>query len=205
MKEGRARKKILFVGAGGTLASKVIPLLAEKYDIVGIAGKRQELKEYCTDFYSVNLLAEYKTVFQNVFQKHSFDVVIWNPVRYFFTPLIGTSRESLHTEFDLAVALPVECVRALLPFSTKNTIFIIISSLSAFSHSKNLASYGIIKNAQIKLVEMFTVELADRMFFKAIAPGSVPKIPTENLVENFISAIENDEPSKTLYRVPAVS
>lgn len=195
------RKKILFVGAGGILASKIFPSLAKKYDIVGIGGKRGDLKEYCVDFYSGNLLTEYGRLFEKALDRHTFDVVIWNPVQYYFTPLIQTSRESLHIEFDIAIALPLELLRSILPKSAPASVFALISSMSAFHHSANLGSYGIVKNAQLKLVEGLSVELAGRMFFKAIAPSSVPKIPTETLVDVFISAIENTEPAKILYKV----
>jgi NAD(P)-dependent dehydrogenase (short-subunit alcohol dehydrogenase family) len=197
-----ARKKILFVGAGGMLAAKILPTLAQHYDIIGIAGKRQELKQYCVDFYSCDLLTEYKTVFKEVLAKHVFDGIVWNPVAYYLKPLLESTRESFHIEFDIGVVLPLELVRMLVSSVAPNVVFVLVSSLSAYGYSPRLATYGVIKRAQLRLVHALSHELGDRMIFKAIAPGSVPKISTEQLVRAFTAALENSEPSETLYKIP---
>jgi NAD(P)-dependent dehydrogenase (short-subunit alcohol dehydrogenase family) len=200
---GKERKKILFVGAGGQLATVVLPLLAEQYEVVGIGGRRHELKEHCVDFYVGNLLQDYGDLFQKAFEKHTFDAIIWNPVRYFFTPLLGTTRETLHTEFDIGIALPIECVKMLFnsPRVKNKTTFVIVSSGSAFRYSTNLASYGIIKNAQIKLGEILNLELSDKLCCKVIAPGSVPKLDPAILTNAFIQSIEDVGEEPLLYKV----
>jgi hypothetical protein len=149
------------------------------------------------------LLTEYKELFTTVFATHTFDAIIWNPVRCFFTPLLGASRESIHTEFDLAVALPLECIRVALqvPRTESKNLFILVSSISAFRHSENLASYGIVKNAQIKLAEMLSIEVPDQLICKVIAPIRIQQIPPVVLAEAFKKAIENLEPEQVLDKV----
>lgn len=197
----QSKKKILFIGAGGMLASRIIPSLAEQYDIVGIGGRRDDLKTHCVQFLSGNLLQEHRQLFETAFAAHAFDAVVWNPVRYFLRPLMESSRETLHTEFDLAIALPVECLRLFLAQESAEPVFILVSSLSAFHYNPKLASYGVIKNAQIKLAEVASAELGDRVHMKVVAPGSVPGIETKSLVEAFHKAIENSEPAQMIYKV----
>ena len=195
------KKKILFVGAGGELASRVMPALSEQYDIVGIGGRRDELRSLCTDFHSGELFANYATLFSNVFSAHIFDAIVWNPVHYTMLPLMKSSRESLHAEFDMAVALPIECVKTAIEKGQRGFVFVLVSSLSAFGYAKHLPSYGIVKNAQIKLADMLSQELRDDLACKVIAPGSVKKISTPRLVEAFRASIDNSEPTKALYKL----
>jgi NAD(P)-dependent dehydrogenase (short-subunit alcohol dehydrogenase family) len=195
------KKKILFVGAGGELASRIMPALSERYEIVGIGGRRDELRKYCIDFYLGELFAEYPTLFSAAFSTHRFDAIIWNPVHYYLHPLMESSRESLHAEFDMAVALPVECVRAAFGAGQKGFVMVLISSLSAFGYATHLPSYAIVKNAQIKLAEMLSHELGNDLICKVVAPGSVKKISTDRLVDAFDAALRNSEETKLLYKV----
>ena len=80
-------------------------------------------------------------------------------------------------------------------------VFVLVSSLSAFGYAKHLPSYGIVKNAQIKLADMLSQELRDDLACKVIAPGSVKKISTPRLVEAFRASIDNSEPTKALYKL----
>ncbi len=184
------KKKILFVGAGGEVASKIIPLLAETYDIVGIAGKRDALRPYCVDMYSGDLFTEYQALFDTAFRTHTFDVIVWNPVKYFFTSLMESTRESLHREFDLAVALPIECVRSAREIQNFKGTFILVSSLSAFNYRKDLATYSIVKNAQIRTAEVLSLELEGVIAAKVITPSTVIHVPTEELLQLFTDAID---------------
>lgn len=185
------KKKILFVGAGGEVASKVLPLLAQTYDIVGIAGKRDALRPYCVDMYSGDLFTDYQALFDIAFRAHQFDVIVWNPVKYFFTSLMDSTRESIHREFDLAVALPIECVRAARQIQDFKGTFVIVSSMSAFNYRTDLATYSIVKNAQIRTAEVLSLELRGVVAAKVIAPSTVAHIPTEELLQLFTDAIED--------------
>ena len=185
------KKKILFVGAGGEVASTVLPLLAETYDIVGIAGKRDALKQYCVDMYAGNLFTDYAALFDTAFRAHTFDVIVWNPVKYFFTSLMESTRESIHREFDLAVALPIECVRAARQIQNFKGTFILVSSGSAFSYRKDLATYSIVKNAQIRTAEVLSLELQGVAVAKVITPGTVKFTSSEELLRLFTDAIED--------------
>ncbi len=195
------KKKLLFVGAGGELASKVLPLLSKSYDIVGIAGRRDDLRPYCVEMYKGNLLTGYQQLFETAFRAHQFDIIIWNPVRYFFTSLMQSTRESLHTEFDIAVALAVECLKTARKEQNFSGTFVLVSSLSAFGYRKDLATYSIVKNAQVRFAKVLAEELKGAVVVKIVAPGSVRAIPTESLGKAFISSLENEYPERVLYTV----
>lgn len=197
------KKKILFVGASGAVASKVIPSISNTYDIVGLVGKRRELEKYCVDFYVGDLLREYKEILNLIFKKHKFDSIVWNPVRYFPGPLLKSSREALHTEFDLAVALPIECLRMAVKHSFgENCTFLLITSQLGLGKKPGWGSYSIVKRGQFILNEYLAVELFEKGIFpKTLALGSVPKISEEILTDVIIRAIENNDPSKLFYLV----
>lgn len=195
------KKKILFVGAGGEVASTVLPLLAKTYDIVGIAGKRDTLRPYCIDMYSGNLFNDYAALFETAFRAHKFDVIIWNPVKYFFTSLIESTRESIHREFDLAVALPIECVRSARRTQGFKGTFVIVSSMSAFNYRKDLATYSIVKNAQIRTAEVLSLELEGAVAAKVVVPSTVVHIPSEELLRLFTDAIEDTNSQKIFYKL----
>ena len=108
------KKRVLFVGAGGAVATKLLPELSRMYDIVGIAGQHRELEPYCLELFSGELTTSYARLFEEAFSCHEFDAIVWNVVRFHPMPLIETSRGTLHLEMDLAIALPLECLRAAL-------------------------------------------------------------------------------------------
>jgi len=197
----KQKKKMLFVGAGGEVASMVLPSLAETYDIVGIAGKRDTLKQYCVAMHSGNLFTDYSTPFDTVFHGHKFDVIVWNPVKYLFTSLMDSTREGLHREFDLAVALPIECVRSARTVQDFKGNFILVSSLSAFNYREDLATYSIVKNAQIRTAEVLSLELEGSVAAKVVAPSTVRYIPSEELIQLFKAAIEDTDPHKIFYKI----
>jgi NAD(P)-dependent dehydrogenase (short-subunit alcohol dehydrogenase family) len=196
------KKKILFIGASGAVAEKVIPILSKTYDIVGVSGHRKNLQPYCIDFYTGDLFMEHQTIFMDVFKHHTFESIVWNSVRYFPSLVLKSTRQKLHAEFDLAIALPIECLRTAMDFSFSKGTFITITSLLAFGIKPNWSSYSITKRGQIILTEYLCFELQDyEIFPKAIALGSVPNISPENIAAAFTNAIENIDPSKSLYAV----
>ncbi|OGC87993.1 hypothetical protein A2419_00810 [Candidatus Adlerbacteria bacterium RIFOXYC1_FULL_48_26] len=197
----KQKKKILFVGAGGEVASMVLPSLAETYDIVGIAGKRDTLRQYCVEMYSGDLFSNYATLFETALRAHTFDVIVWNPVKYLFTSLMGSTREGLHREFDLAVALPIECVRSARKVQDFKGNFILVSSLSAFNYREDLATYSIVKNAQIRTAEVLSLELEGSVAAKVVAPSTVRYISSEELTQLFKTAIEDTNPQKIFYKI----
>jgi len=194
-----ARDTILFVGAGGAVASKLLPGLAERYDIVGIAGKRVDLARYCIELAGGELGAEHTRLFEQACSCHRFHSIVWNAVRYFPTPLVESSREMLHREFDLAIALPLACLRAALAHGFTGT-FVIVTSGLAFGTRPPWGSYSILKRGQIVMAEYLAAELAGRVQPKAIALGAIAEIPATTLAEVFERAIENADPGKVLYK-----
>ena len=102
-----AAGKILFVGAGGAVAGKVLPELKKHYDIVGIAGRRRDLEPHCLEMLSGELTSEGPRLFEEVCSRHTFRAIIWDAVRYHPMTLIESSRGTLHLEFDIGVVLPV--------------------------------------------------------------------------------------------------
>lgn len=169
------RKKLLFIGASGTVARILIPRLAETYDVVGVSASRDELASHCLMHFRVDLLRSSERLFEELFAKHSFEAVIWNAVRYFRQPLSKATRITLHTEFDLAVALPLECAKSYLAaHMPKEKRFIAISSQSALGYRNDLASYSIVKRGQLMLMNYLADEHPEAQFY-ALLPGSVPK------------------------------
>lgn len=196
------RKKILFVGAGGEVATKVLPTLAGKYNIVGIIRNRAELSKYCVDVYSGDLFTNYAEIFDVVFRAHQFDAIVWNAVRYFSSSFQNSTREGLHAEFDIAVALPLACVKAARKEQNFKGTFSLISSRAGLKfYREDLATYSLVKNAQIKFAELLAQELEGVVAVKVIAPGAVRSIPKDELVRIFAEAIENADPKRMLYIV----
>jgi short-subunit dehydrogenase len=196
------KKKVLFVGASGAVASKLIPALSESYDIVGISRTKRDLSQHCVDFYTGDLFVQSDEIFTQVFDSREINSIIWNTVQYHPSPLLNTSRQALHAEFDLAVALPLECLRSAINHSFKDGTFLIITSLLAFGNKPTWGSYSMVKRAQVILAEYLAKELSDaRIFPKAIALGSVSMIPSEVMHEAFINAIENNDPAKIIYKL----
>jgi len=196
------KKKVLFVGAGGTVAEKVLPRLADAYTIVGIAGHRRDLEPYCTEFHTAELTSDYEHLFEDVLSRHAFHAIVWNAVRYFPAPLLEASRSDMHIEFDIAVALPLECLRRAVAHNFKSGgTFIVVTSGLAFSTKPPWGSYSIVKRAQAILVEYLAQELSLRHIYpKAIALGAVERLLPETLEILFTHAIENSEPEKILYQ-----
>ena len=195
------REKILFVGAGGAVASVLLPSLAKHYDIVGIAGSRKDLERQCIDFYSADLIKE-PGLFSEIFSRHAFKSIVWNSVRYHPGPLLQSSRQTLHEEFDIAVALPVECLRSALEYGFgKDATFILVTSGLAFFTKESWGSYSIVKHGQVILAEYLAQELAAQgVSTKAIALGTVTDIPATTFEEVFLRAIRNADPVKILYK-----
>jgi NAD(P)-dependent dehydrogenase (short-subunit alcohol dehydrogenase family) len=196
-------KKILFIGASGVVAEKVISELSKQYDIVGVSKSNKKLRNYCTDYYTINLLQEYRTFFSMLFQKHIFDIIIWNPVAYFLLPLDKITRAMFHTEFDVGVVLALECFKSAYANGfSGNKVFIIISSLMAYGVRENRGTYSIVKQAQIRLAESLSCEY-DRndIAFKVIAYDSIPSINEATMIKSFVQSIENTNPEKITLKV----
>ena len=201
MTNSSVKKKILFVGASGAVASKVLPKLTTEYHIVGISRKQRSLEQYCTAFYTGDLLHDHKSIFQEIFVSHQFEAIIWNPVLYFPRPLITSSREILHTEFDLAVALPLECLKVAMESGFSRGTFIVVTSLLAFGKKPRWGSYSIVKRAQVVLAEYLADELEEKhVAVTAIALGSVGSIPIEKIQAIFKEAIQNNNDT-ALYKL----
>ena len=186
-------KKILFVGASGMVANILLPKLSETYSIIGISARRNDLASYCEEHILADLTKGGGIVLPELFLKHEFDIVIWNAVRYFKTPLLGASRLTLLTEFDLAVALPVECVRlyAKADHAGRKKKFIAMASKSAFAYQQGLTSYGIVKQAQITLMDYLAKEVPS-ISFTAVAPSNVQKIDQEKFCASILRCIEQE-------------
>jgi len=199
------RKKILFVGASGAVASRVIPFLVKTYDVVGISRKRTDTKTNCVDFYIGDLLTEHEHLFATIFALHTFDAIIWNAVRYFPQEIRQASRETLHTEFDLGVVLPLECLRTALEHQSlsgsEKLIFICMTSGLAFGVKPSWGSYSIVKRGQVILAEYLAQESREHVSAKAIALGAVPDTPDTILHDVIIQALESDDDTKVLYAI----
>jgi NAD(P)-dependent dehydrogenase (short-subunit alcohol dehydrogenase family) len=121
-------------------------------------------------------------------------------VRYHPAPLTETPRGILHLEFDLAIALPLACLKAGLVHGFAGT-FILITSGLAFGQSPSWGSYSIVKRGQVIMAEYLSAELAGRgVRTKAIALGSLPQVPRATLAEVARRAIEDKDPGTTLYK-----
>lgn len=196
-----SKKTVLFVGAGGAVAGKLLPELAKRYDIVGIAGGRRDLEPACVDFLSGELTTSAAALFEEAFSRRAFDAIVWNAVRYHPADLLAASRGTLHLEFDLAVALPLECLKAALARGFSGS-FILVTSGLAFSVKPGWGSYSIAKRGQVILAECLAAERAGRgVSPKAVALGAIADLPAETLADAFAHAIENTEPDKVLYTV----
>ena len=196
------------MGASGALAERVIPLLASHYEIVGVTHTSRTLANSMSRLYNGDLLSSHEELFNDIFTAHKIDAVIWNPVRYFPMPLLESSRTILHTEFDLACALPLECVKSAMRhgWGTKGVssgkTFVLITSLLAFGHKPHWGSYAIAKRAEVVLGEYLEKELAPYgITMKTIALGEVPKISPPFLLEQLTRAIENADTTTQLYKI----
>jgi len=188
------KPKLLFVGASGAVARKVLPTLAERYSIVGVSRAHDEGRPHCIDFYTGDILHDYEGLFSKVFKTHHFDAIIWNVVRYFPGSLHEATRGTLHTEFDLAIALPVACLQfALRSGFGGGSPFVLVSSQLAFGRKASWGSYSIVKEGQVALAQYLTDELSPQVVPRIIAPGSVPAIPGSVLSESFIEALTTGE------------
>lgn len=197
-----AKEKVLFVGAGGAVASKAIPELAATYDIVGIAGRRRDLERYCIEFASAELTGGAPRIFEELCSRHAFRSIVWNAVRYHPGPLLATSRGALHFEFDIGIALPLECLRAALASGFGNgATFVTVTSGLAFGMKPSWGSYAIVKRGQVIMTDYLAEELAGRGIHpKAVALGAIADVPAPTLREVFERAIDNADPGKTLYK-----
>src|SRR3989344_4484116 len=124
------KEKVLFVGAGGPVAGELLPELAERYDIVGIAGHRRDPASYCVELGSGELTSEHERIFADAFSRYSFSAIVWNAVRYHPMPLIESSRGTLHLEFDVSIALPLECLRTGITHGFIGTFVVVTSGLA---------------------------------------------------------------------------
>jgi NAD(P)-dependent dehydrogenase (short-subunit alcohol dehydrogenase family) len=197
------KKSVAFIGAGGMVAEKSIPLLAEYYAIVGVGGRRKNLSSHCTDFYSTDLPEDFSSTFRALFDGRVFDALVWNPVTYVPRALLDTTRETLHSEFDMAIALPLECLRTALVHQalSSGAPFIITSSQLAFGHKPRWASYSIVKRGQVMLAEYLAREVGDMVTPRCILFGDVPHTDPKICAGAFAEAIENQDREQRLYRV----
>lgn len=184
---------LLFVGASGAVANKVLPELSKHFTIVGISHSRTELAPYCVEHIVGNLLTSHEKIFKQAFALHEYTAVIWNAVVYFPSYLRNSNRETLHTEFDLSVALPLVCAQFYLkqPGMHKKH-FIGVSSKAAFGDKAPRASYSIIKRAQMELFTTLAPECPE-ICFSVIAPGRVRNITDTRLLQSFMNALGADE------------
>jgi len=193
------KEKVLFVGASGAVAGKLLPRLTQTYDIIGVVGRRRELEPYCIELIGGELTSEGERLFEGVFSRHAFKSVIWNAVRYHPMPLIESPRGTLHLEFDLGIALPLTCLQVALAHGFAGT-FIMVTSGLAFGVKPLWGSYSIVKRGQVIMTEYLAGELASRSVHpKAIALGAIADVPIATLYEVFEHAIENTDPDRVLY------
>ncbi|TAJ16022.1 MAG: SDR family oxidoreductase [Dehalococcoidia bacterium] len=194
------RKRLLFVGSSGESARKLIPHLAKTYDIVGIARSRRELEPYLVEQVTGDLLTSHEQVFDAAFRDGPYDAIIWNAVAYFIEPLTESTRESLHTEFDLAVALPMVCLKRYAQSKGSSTKrFIMMSSQMAFGHKAGLGSYSVMKRAQVTLIGALALEVPD-IICSAITPGSLRRTSEEALIASIEEVLHAHE-SGQIHRV----
>ncbi len=186
-----SKKKILFVGASGEVAKLVLPELASSYDIVGITKTRKDLHEHCVDVIVGDLLREHSAMFASISERHEISAIVWNAVQYFPSPILRASRNSLHVEFDLAVALPLECLRVAVAAAKSHPLtFVMVTSQLAFGTKSGWGSYGIVKGGQVTLMRYLEEEHAPSTLIpRALALGSVSSMATGVLVEAFINTL----------------
>lgn len=191
MNQELQKPSLLFVGASGPVANKVLPELSKHFNIVGISRSRTELATYCTKHILGNLLVSHEELFRDAFATHTYHTVIWNAVAFFPSLIKDASRETLHTEFDLAVALPVSCVQFYLKQKTSTQKhFIGVSSKSAYGDIAPRASYSMIKRAQLETLLRLVPECPD-IHFSIIAPERVSHISDLKLLHAFIDATKS--------------
>ena len=197
------KKQILFVGASGAVAQKILPHLSHTYSVIGLSRSHTTLRSYCSAYYTGDLLTENAQIFDKLFTAHTFDAIIWNVVRYFPKRLSETSREILHTEFDLGVALPTLCLQSALRHGfTHNKTFTLVSSQLAFGKKPLWGSYSITKRGQIILASYLNDELLEQgVSLKVLAPGRVPDTADTILYDACARAVENTDPEKILYTI----
>lgn len=200
---GSGKKKVFFVGASGNVAQTVIPALSTSYSIVGLSKHRKDMGRYFTHLYTADLHTEYSHIFTEIMKSHTFDAVVWSPVRYFPSPILHSSREILHTEFDLAVALPLECIKIARMYGfTENKTFTFVTSGLGFDTKPNWGSYSIAKTAENMLSSSLRLELEEKdIAIKLLALGSIQKTLDSTIIQAFIDCIENTDSGKMLYRV----
>lgn len=180
------RKKILFVGANGKIAELMLPIIVRDFDIVGTSLRNDTMLKYCIDFYTFNLHTDFEKSFETIFNKHSFYAIIWNPVVYFKSSLTETSRGKFLTELDLAVAIPIECLKIAKKVGQEIKLFIFNSSGRAIEpYDKNLATYAVTKNAQLKLAQMINQE----PFKSGLRAKTILLKNSRELDEGFMKAI----------------
>lgn len=205
MTPSKERKKILFVGASGNVASRIIPFLSQTYDVVGISRARSDLRAQCVAFYLGDIEREYERIFTTVFAEHLFDAIIWNPVLYVPQNILDATRNTLHREFDLAIALPLECLRAALPYtmhrSAHTLVFILVSSGLAFGQKPTWGSYSIVKRGQVILAEYLAQESHEYIHTKVVTLGAIAETPRTVLEVIFTQALEENDETKVLYRI----
>lgn len=194
--------KVLFVGASGAVARKVLPILSESFTIVGVSRVRDEGKSYCSDFYQGDLLRDHEALFARIFHEHHFDGIVWNAVRYFPGLLHTATRPTLHTEFDLAIALPLACLQAALRGGFgEGSPFVLVASQLAFGRKANWGSYSIAKSGQVMLANYLADELSPQVIPRVVAPGAVPTIPDAILARAFLEALAKEGKGRGLYIV----
>lgn len=195
------KEKLLFVGASGAVAEKALPALAEHYDLVGITRTNQALAPYCVELLSGDLTSEASRLFEEVFARHAFSSIVWNVVRYHPSSLMGSTRGAMHVEFDLGIALPLECLKCAVSHGLSEGTFVLVTSGLAFGISPPWGSYSIIKRGQVVLAEYLAAELRDQgIAAKTIALGAVAQVPFSTIGEVFTRAAANTDPEKLLYR-----
>jgi NAD(P)-dependent dehydrogenase (short-subunit alcohol dehydrogenase family) len=198
-----SKKNILFVGASGVVAEKVVPALSERYRLVGVSRKRTDLSHFFAEFLVGDLTSDSHKIFLRLFRQNLFDSIIWNPVIYSPSPALGISREKLRDEIDVAVGLPAECVRIAVKHGfLGNRSFVLVTSQLAFGVRTPWCSYSIVKRGQIVLGNYLAEELRDfGVVIKMLALGVVSEISEREMSDAFCGAIENLEPEKQLYTV----
>lgn len=186
------KPSLLFVGASGNVARKVLPDLSKYFNIVGISRSRTELAHYCTKHIVGDLLTSHEKIFRQAFSFSEYNVIIWNVVAFFPSMIKDASRETLHTEFDLAVALPISCVQYYLKQKTPfRKHFIGVSSKAAYGDVAPRASYSMIKRAQMETLLRLVPECPD-IHFSIIAPERVSHISDMKLLRAFMDATESE-------------
>lgn len=146
-----SRPRVLFVGASGEFATRSVPALSLEYTLIGVSRKKTELAHYCESYYEADLLRESEKLFTDIFSSHEIQSIIWAPVTYFPRPIRESSREILHTEFDLSTALPLLCIQRSFSLQKSLRSFILVGSGLARRPKESWGSYSIAKASQVML------------------------------------------------------